>query len=91
MYKFQFLGKGYNKQGVNTFCNPGDVVIFVKPEVKANIDVELLASAFHMDKAEVDGRLLLIDSFTKKGSDGEEVEDEQTKSSLILPNNKIIV
>ena len=78
MYKFQFLGKGYNKQGVNTFCNPQDVVIFVKPEVKANIDVELLASAFHMDKAEVDGRLLLIDSFTKDNGSGTEVEDTET-------------
>ena len=77
MYKFQFLGNGFNKQGVNTFCMPQDVVIFVKPEVKANIDVELLASAFHLDKAEVDGRLLLIDSFTKAGV-GQETEDPDT-------------
>ena len=78
MYKFQFLGKGFNKQGVNTFCMPQDVVIFVKPEVKANIDVELLASAFHLDKAEVDGRLLLIDGFTKQDTDGTEIEDPDT-------------
>ena len=87
MYKFQFLSKGYNKQGVNTFCRPEDVVIFVKPEVKANIDVELLASAFHMDKAEVDGRLLLIDSFTKNNG---ETEVEDTETLCIIADKDLI-
>ena len=35
--------------------------------------------------------LLIYDQDIDYIIDGEEVEDEQTKSSLILPNNKIIV
>ena len=58
-----FLSNKYNSQGVMTFSKPEEIVIFVTPKTKANIDVELLATAFNMEKAEVSGRLILIDEF----------------------------
>lgn len=61
--QFKFLGNKFNRQKVMTFTNPSEVVIFVTPETKSNLDVELLASAFHLNNAEMEGRLLLIDEF----------------------------
>ena len=61
--KMGFMSANYNKLGIHTFSKPEDLVIFVTPETQANIDVELLASAFHMDKAEVSERLVLVDEF----------------------------
>ena len=63
--KMGFMSANYNKLGVHTFSKPEDLVIFVTPETQANIDVELLASAFHMDKAKVEERLVLVDEFCK--------------------------
>ena len=63
VYKFGFLSADYNSQGVMTFARPEECVILVTPEVKANLDVELLATAFHMEKADMEARLVLIDQF----------------------------
>lgn len=75
--KFRFMSNEYNSQGVNTHTLPSDVVIFVTPETSANIDVELLATAFNIDKAEMPSRLVTIDKFEKEGLeniDGAEVK-----------------
>lgn len=72
--KMRFMSKNYNAQGVYTFTKPEDIVILVTPETQANIDVELLASSFHMDKAEIEGRIVLIDEFLTD-SDGTESVD----------------
>lgn len=64
--KFKFMSKDYNTQGVNTHSNGSELVIFVTPETSSMVDVELLASAFNMQKADIDGRLVLIDEFTRK-------------------------
>lgn len=61
--KMEFLSNKYNGCGVHTFCKPEDLVIFVTPETQANIDVELLASSFHMDKAQINERMVLVPSF----------------------------
>ena len=62
---FSFLRKDFNKQGYYTHSKGKDIVIIVTPEMKAELDVELLATAFHMDKAQVAERLVLIDGFEK--------------------------
>lgn len=67
--KFRFLSDSYNNGGVRTFSMPNELVVLVTPETQALIDVELLSSAFNMDKAEIESRLVLIDEFTKTGTD----------------------
>ena len=57
------MGKVFNIQGVNTFTNPQNIVILTTPEVAAMLDVELLATAFNMEKAEMGRRIVKIDSF----------------------------
>lgn len=76
--KFKFMSDQFNKQGVHTFCNPEDVVIFVTPETQAMLDVNFLSIVFNLNKAEVNAKIKIIDVFTKKGSDGNVEIDEDT-------------
>lgn len=72
--KFRFLSDSYNNGGVRTFSMPNELVVLVTPETQALIDVELLSSAFNMSKAEIESRIVLIDEFTKKGTDEVDVD-----------------
>lgn len=84
--KFRFLSDSYNKQGVHTFSMPNELVILVTPETKANIDVELLSSAFNMDKADIESRLVLIDNFNTKSASGVTTEDTDTLAIICDEN-----
>lgn len=75
---FKFLRKDFNTQGVHTHSNASDIVIFVTPETSAMIDVDLLSSAFNMQKADIEGRLVLIDGFEKTVDGQTFTEDEET-------------
>lgn len=85
--KFRFMSDAYNSQGVKTFSKPEDLVVLVTPETKANIDVELLRSAFNLSKADIESRLILIDSFTKEGVSG--IEDDPDTLAIICDENLI--
>lgn len=61
--KMGFLRKDFNNQGVMTFSKPNDLVILTTPDVQAQIDVELLSSAFNLSKAEVQSRIVPVDEF----------------------------
>ena len=63
--RFGMMGDVFNIQGVNTFTNPQNIVIITTPEVGAMLDVELLATAFNMEKAEMGRRIVKIDCFQK--------------------------
>lgn len=76
--KYRFMNDGYNIQGVKTFCMPSEIVVLVTPETKAQIDVSLLSSAFNMEKADIEARLVMIDAFTKEDSAKNEIEDIDT-------------
>lgn len=59
-----FMKDSYNEQGVVTSTPKGRQVIFMDAKFNAEFDVDVLASAFNMDKADFMGRLFLIDDFT---------------------------
>jgi hypothetical protein len=59
----EFLSNKYNYNGVETYTNKSDQYILVNAKFDATMDVEVLASAFNMDKAEFMGRRVLVDSF----------------------------
>lgn len=59
-----FMGTAYNEAGVHTVTPKEDQYIFMSAEFNASYDVEVLASAFNMDKADFMGRLRLIDDWT---------------------------
>ena len=68
--KFRIMSTEYNKQGVHTHYQPSDCVIITTPDQLANLNVELLATAFNVPYAEMPSRIVVIDSFLKAdGSD----------------------
>ena len=59
-----FISTEYNESGVHTATPKADQVIFMDSHFNAAYDVDVLAAAFNMDKADFTGRLMLIDNFT---------------------------
>lgn len=59
-----FMSNKYNADGVTTTTPKEDQYIFMDAQYNADYDVDVLASAFNMDKATFMGKLKLIDDFT---------------------------
>ena len=59
-----FMSDKYNLAKVHTVTPKADQYIFMDAMYNASYDVNVLASAFNMDKADFMGRLMLIDDFT---------------------------
>lgn len=66
---FTFLKSDYNYAGVRNNTPKEDQYIFMDAAFNADFDVDVLASAFNMDKADFMGKLLLIDDFTTFDND----------------------
>lgn len=58
-----FMSNNYNAAGVQTFTDKNDQYLLVNSQFDSEIDVEVLASAFNMTKAEFMGHRILIDGF----------------------------
>lgn len=67
--KLGFMSTKYNEAGVTTTTPKADQYIFMDSDYNAAYDVQVLAAAFNMDKAEFMGRLMLIDDFTTFDND----------------------
>lgn len=94
-----FISSNYNSAGVKTNTPKDRQVIFMDAKYNASFDVNVLAGAFNMDKADFMGRLFLIDNWTefdndrfaviRENSDGiEEVTVEELK---LLENVKAVI
>ena len=53
----------YNAKGVVNFSRPEDLYLFITPEVEAELDVEVLAVAFNMSKADFMGHVITVPDF----------------------------
>lgn len=62
--QLQFMSTKYNASGVHTTTPRDDQYIFMDAQYNAQYDVNVLASAFNMDKATFMGHLKLIDDWT---------------------------
>lgn len=60
---YEFMSNKYNLAGVQTYTMKADQYLLIDSKFDATMDVEVLASAFNMDKAEFMGRRVLVDSF----------------------------
>ena len=67
--QLQFMSTKYNAAGVHTTTAKSDQFIFMDSKYNAQYDVNVLASAFNMDKADFMGRLKLIDDWTTFDND----------------------
>lgn len=67
--ELEFLSTKYNMAGVATYTNKNEQYIILNAAFDAVIDVEVLASAFNIDKAQFMGRRVLVDSFANLDND----------------------
>lgn len=61
----EFMSDTYNIAGVQTSATKDEQYFIVNTKFDATMDVEVLASAFNMDKAEFLGKRVLVDGFGK--------------------------
>ena len=60
-----FLKTAYNMANVYTHTPKEDQMVVIDTDVDATLDVDVLASAFNIDKVRFEGQRILIDSFGK--------------------------
>ena len=60
---YEFMSNKYNVAGVQNFSKKNDQYLLINSKFDATMDVEVLASAFNMDKAQFAGQRVLVDSF----------------------------
>lgn len=89
-----FLKTTYNMNGVHTKTDKANQIIFMDSTYNAKYDVNVLASAFNMDKTEFMGSLYLIDDWTTFDNDrfaeiraNSDMLEEVTAEELSLLNN----
>lgn len=66
---FEFMNTKYNRAGVANYSMKDKQFIIVNSDFDATMDVEVLASAFNMSKADFMGHRVLIDSFGSLDTD----------------------
>ena len=94
-----FMSSEYNEAGVKTATPKERLVIFMDAMFNAQFDVNVLASAFNMDKADFMGRLYLIDNWSdfdnerfdviRANSDG--IEEVTADELALLANVKAVI
>lgn len=94
-----FMSSDFNEEGVKTNTPKARQVIFMDAMFNAQFDVNVLASAFNMDKADFMGRLFLIDNWTdfdnerfdviRANSDG--IEEVTADELALLANVKAVI
>ena len=60
---------------VVTWTNPEDIVIIIKNNIRAKLDVNVLAEAFNMDKTTLLGNILTTDNFDVYDDEGTKIYD----------------
>lgn len=65
---------GYGRP-IKTWANPEDIVFLVRNDVRAYVDVNVLASAFNIDKTELLGNILTVDNFDQYDDEGNKIFD----------------
>lgn len=81
--------KNENSYGkpVKTWTNPEDIVFLVRNDIRAYLDVEVLASSFNIDRATLLGNILPVDNFDIYDDDGTKIFDGSNIVGLIADNS----
>lgn len=62
--------KGEDAFALKTWSDPQDIVVLISADIESLIDVEVLAAAFNMSKADFLGRVIVVDDFSQYADDG---------------------
>lgn len=92
--KLTFMSSNYNAAGVKTVTPRADQIIFMDATFNAQFDVNVLAAAFNMEKADFLGRLHLIDDWADFDNErfdiiraNSDMIEEVTSTELALMQN----
>lgn len=75
--------KGEGSFALKTWTDPQDIVVLISADVEALIDVEVLAAAFNMSKADFLGRVIVVDDFSQYNDDGTVAVDGSMIKAMI--------
>lgn len=75
--------KGEGAFALKTWSDPQDVVVLISADIEALIDVEVLAAAFNMSKADFLGRVIVVDDFSQYDDDGQVAVDGSMIKAMI--------
>lgn len=64
------LVNGDESKAVTTWSDASDIGVMITADIEAEIDVEVLASAFNMSKSDFLGRVVVVDNFDVYNDDG---------------------
>lgn len=65
---------GYGKE-ILTYTKPEDIVFLVRNDIRAYLDVNVLAEAFNMDRTTLLGNIIPVDNFDQYDDDGVKIYD----------------
>lgn len=77
---------GYGR-AVMTWSNPEDLVFFIRNDLRSYIDVNVLASAFNIDKADLLGQIKPVDNFDMFDDAGTKIFDGSNIIGMIADRN----
>ena len=66
---------GGSGKPIVTWTNPEDIVFIVRNDIRAYLDVNVLADAFNISKTDLLGNIITVDNFDVFNDDGEKVYD----------------
>ena len=66
---------GGSGRPITTWTRPEDIVLVIKNSLRAKLDVDVLASAFNIDRTTLLGNIITVDSFDAYDDDGVKVYD----------------
>lgn len=65
---------GYGRP-ITTWTSPEDIVFIIRNDVRVNLDVDVLANAFNMDKTTLLGNIVTVDNFDVYSETGTKIFD----------------
>lgn len=69
---------------LKTWSDPSDIIVMISADVEAKLDVEVLAAAFNMSKADFLGRVIVVDDFSQYNEDGSVAVDGSGIQAAIM-------
>ena len=82
--KMAFPSDSYNSAGVKQWSERNQLIYITTPEEQAELDVEVLANAFHMDKADVNVRIIVVDELPSVFSVQSAKADKESQYGTVL-------
>ena len=82
--KMAFPTDTYNSAGVNQWSERQQLIYITTPEEQAELDVEVLANAFNMDKADVNVRVIVVDELPSEFNIESAKSAKQTEYGTVL-------